>query len=189
MAEYKIVVVGEGAVGKSSLCLQLVQNVFLHNYDATIEDTYRKRFTIDEEECVLEILDTVSQDEYQALRERFLKEGQGFLLVYSIVDRKSFEALRSFREEILRVKDKDDIPMTIAGNKIDLHSAEVEGKKVESQEGVQLAKSFGCPFIETSAKTREHVEACFFQLVREIKRSSNEAAEMMTEKRKRCLLS
>ncbi|KAL6063911.1 ras-related protein Ral-a isoform X1 [Balamuthia mandrillaris] len=180
MAEYKIVVVGEGAVGKSSLCLQLVQNVFLYNYDATIEDTYRKRFTIDEEECKTNI--------------RLCENGQGFLLVYSIVDRKSFEALPSIREEILRIKDKDDIPLTIAGNKIDLHSAEEagngeEGKKVGSQEGVQLAKSFGCPLIETSAKTRENVEACFFQLVREIKRSNNEAAEMVTEKRKRCLLS
>ncbi|CAP26338.2 Protein CBR-RAP-3 [Caenorhabditis briggsae] len=58
MKEYKIVVLGNGGVGKSALTLQYVQGIFVHNYDATIEDSYRKLSKVDAENARLEILDT-----------------------------------------------------------------------------------------------------------------------------------
>ena len=88
--EYKIVVVGGGGVGKSALTFQLIQNKFVSEYDPTVEDSYRKQVQIDNEVCILNILDTAGQDEYLGLSEEYLLAGQGFLCIYSITSRASF---------------------------------------------------------------------------------------------------
>ena len=168
MTEYKLVIVGGGGVGKSALTIQLIQNHFIDEYDPTIEDSYRKQVTIDEETCLLDILDTAGQEEYSAMRDQYMRTGQGFLCVYAITSRSSFDEINAFREQILRVKDADTVPMVLVGNKSDLE-AERQVTKVEGQD---LAKSYGCPFFESSAKTRVNVEEGFYQLVREIRKSS-----------------
>jgi small GTP-binding protein len=117
--------------------------------DPTIEDSYRKQVTIDDETCLLDILDTAGQEEYSAMRDQYMRTGQGFLCVYAITSRSSFDEISSFREQILRVKDADKVPMVVVGNKCDLESE----RQVSKAEGQDLAKSFGCPFLETSAKS------------------------------------
>jgi len=168
MTEYKLVIVGGGGVGKSALTIQLIQNHFIDEYDPTIEDSYRKQVTIDEETCLLDILDTAGQEEYSAMRDQYMRTGQGFLCVFAITSRSSFDEINAFREQILRVKDADTVPMVLVGNKADLE-AERQVTKVEGQD---LAKSYGCPFFESSAKTRVNVEEGFYQLVREIRKAS-----------------
>jgi len=168
MTEYKLVIVGGGGVGKSALTIQLIQNHFIDEYDPTIEDSYRKQVTIDDETCLLDILDTAGQEEYSAMRDQYMRTGQGFILVYAITSRTSFDEIASFREQILRVKDKDKVPMVLVGNKCDLETE----RQVTTGEGQDLAKSFGCPFFESSAKLRINVEETFYQLVREIRKES-----------------
>jgi GTPase KRas protein len=104
--EYKLVVVGGGGVGKSALTIQFIQSHFVDEYDPTIEDSYRKQCVIDEEVALLDILDTAGQEEYSAMREQYMRTGEGFLLVYSIIDKNSFEEIQGFHNQILRVKDK-----------------------------------------------------------------------------------
>jgi len=168
MTEYKLVIVGGGGVGKSALTIQLIQNHFIDEYDPTIEDSYRKQVTIDEETCLLDILDTAGQEEYSAMRDQYMRTGQGFMLVYAITSRSSFDEISSFRDQILRVKDKDKVPVVLVGNKCDLESE----RQVTTNEGNDLARNFGCPFLETSAKTRINVEEGFFNLVREIRKET-----------------
>eukprot|EP00762_Andalucia_godoyi_P008127 ANDGO_02188.mRNA.1 Ras-like protein rasG len=165
MSEYKIVVVGSGGVGKSALTIQLIQNYFIEEYDPTIEDSYRKQATIDNETCLLDILDTAGQEEYSALRDQYMRSGQGFLLVYSITEKKSFEEIATFREQILRVKDADDVPMVLVGNKADLEN----DRQVATQAGKNQARLYNSPFFETSAKDRMNVEEAFYELVRQIR--------------------
>ncbi|OQV20512.1 Ras-like protein 1 [Hypsibius exemplaris] len=165
MTEYKLVVVGAGGVGKSALTIQLIQNHFVEEYDPTIEDSYRKQVVIDSETCILDILDTAGQEEYTAMRDQYMRVGQGFLLVFAVNNPKSFADIDRYREEIRRLKDSDHIPMVLVGNKCDLTS-----RQVETSQASQVAQSYGIPFIETSAKTRLGVDDAFQTLVREIRR-------------------
>lgn len=120
MTEYKLVVVGAGGVGKSALTIQLIQNHFVDEYDPTIEDSYRKQVVVDGETCLLDILDTAGQEEYSAMRDQYMRTGEGFLLVYAINSAKSFEDIGTYREQIKRVKDAEEVPMVLVGNKCDL---------------------------------------------------------------------
>jgi len=104
------------------------------------------------------------------MREQYMRTGEGFLLVYSITSRQSFEEIVTFQQQILRVKDKDYFPIILVGNKCDLDNERV----VSKEEGAQLARSFGCKFIETSAKSRINVDNAFYDLVREIRRYNRE---------------
>ncbi|KIY43778.1 ras-domain-containing protein [Fistulina hepatica ATCC 64428] len=166
LREYKLVVVGGGGVGKSALTIQFIQSHFVDEYDPTIEDSYRKQCVIDDEVALLDVLDTAGQEEYGAMREQYMRTGEGFLLVYSITSRNSFEEISTFHQQILRVKDQDYFPVVIAANKCDL---EYE-RQVGMNEGRDLAKHFGCTFIETSAKQRINVDMAFTNLVREIRK-------------------
>uniref|UniRef100_A0A915NRK6 small monomeric GTPase n=1 Tax=Meloidogyne floridensis TaxID=298350 RepID=A0A915NRK6_9BILA len=156
MTEYKLVVVGDGGVGKSALTIQLIQGQFIEEYDPTIEDSYRKQVLIDGETCLLDILDTAGQEEYSAMRDQYMRTGEGFLLVFALNEYKSFENIHAYREQIRRVKDNDEVPMVLVGNKCDLQQRAVDQRSVQ-----ELARSFGIPFIDTSAKTRKHVDEAF----------------------------
>lgn len=125
------------------------------------------------------------------MREQYMRTGEGFLLIYSITSRQSFEEIMTFQQQILRVKDKDYFPIIVVGNKCDLEKERVvseqgtftplswsSGARIRLMqphiEGEDLARQFGCKFIETSAKSRIHVEDAFYDLVREIRRYNKE---------------
>ncbi|KAJ2908056.1 Ras GTPase, partial [Coemansia aciculifera] len=81
--EYKVVMLGTGGVGKSMLTTRFINGEFSHEYDPTIEDSYRKQCQIDGDLCVLDILDTAGQEEYAAMRDYHIRSGHGFIIVYS----------------------------------------------------------------------------------------------------------
>eukprot|EP01089_Gocevia_fonbrunei_P011361 TRINITY_DN24623_c0_g1_i1.p1 TRINITY_DN24623_c0_g1~~TRINITY_DN24623_c0_g1_i1.p1 ORF type:complete len:107 (-),score=9.81 TRINITY_DN24623_c0_g1_i1:81-380(-) len=98
MAEYNIVVVGEAGVGKTSLAVTLIGSSLV-DYDPTIADSFRKQLIIDADACILEIFDTSGPEEYLSLREPLYRNGEGFLFVYSITCRSSFEELSRYRKQ------------------------------------------------------------------------------------------
>lgn len=105
-----------------------------------------------------------------AMREQYMRNGEGFLLVYASTSRLSFEEISTFHQQISRVKDRDSFPMVLVANKCDLE----QERQVSSQEGRDLARQFGCQFLETSAKQRIAVDDAFYQVVREIRRFNKE---------------
>ncbi|KAI0261518.1 ras protein [Gloeopeniophorella convolvens] len=169
MREYRIVVVGSGAVGKSSLTIQFVQNQFVDIYDPTIEgaplnvlpDAVQELMYL----ALVDVLDTAGQEDYSAMHTHWFRSGEAFLLVYSVTDRSSFDAATAFHQEIVRAKDSDTVPLVLAGNKCDL---EYE-RQVTMNEGRTRAREYGCRFFETSAKQRINVQEAFFELVRAIR--------------------
>eukprot|EP01117_Protostelium_nocturnum_P012813 TRINITY_DN4749_c0_g1_i1.p1 TRINITY_DN4749_c0_g1~~TRINITY_DN4749_c0_g1_i1.p1 ORF type:complete len:187 (-),score=60.56 TRINITY_DN4749_c0_g1_i1:121-681(-) len=181
--EYKLVVLGSGGVGKSALTVQFVQGIFVEKYDPTIEDSYRKQVEIDGTQCMLEILDTAGTEQFTAMRDLYMKNGQGFVLVYSIIAQSTFNDLGDLREQILRVKDKDVVPMVLVGNKCDLQDQRV----ITSDQGEELARKFGCTFLEASAKTCVMVNQIFEDLIRQINRIEP-VVKGTTKKKGGCLL-
>nr|UJY53516.1 RAS related isoform 3 [Homo sapiens] len=123
---HKLVVVGGGGVGKSALTIQFIQSYFVSDYDPTIEDSYTKICSVDGIPARLDILDTAGQEEFGAMREQYMRAGHGFLLVFAINDRQSFNEVGKLFTQILRVKDRDDFPVVLVGNKADLESQRQE---------------------------------------------------------------
>ena len=166
---FKIVVLGDGGVGKSCVTIQFTQNHFVREYDPTIENSYRKQVTIGEEAFMLDILDTAGQEEYSVMRDQYINSGQGFLLVYSVTAKRSFETIGELKEKIVQVKDKPKFPMVLCGNKCDLEKE----RKVTLEEGKELAKQWGISFFETSAKARINIEEAFVELVQQVRDFEN----------------
>uniref|UniRef100_A0A8C8UM55 small monomeric GTPase n=1 Tax=Peromyscus maniculatus bairdii TaxID=230844 RepID=A0A8C8UM55_PERMB len=164
MTEYRLAVMGAGGVGKSALTIQLIQNHFVDEYDPTIENFHRKQVVIDGEACLLDILDTAGWEECGTMRDQCIHTGEGFLCVFAINSTKSFNNIHQYREHIKWIKDSDNVPMVLVGNKYDLAA-----RTVESQQAQDLARSYGISYMETSARTRQGVEDAFYTLVLEIR--------------------
>ncbi|CAH1108957.1 unnamed protein product [Psylliodes chrysocephalus] len=151
---HKVIMVGSGGVGKSALTLQFMYDEFVEDYEPTKADSYRKKILLDGEDVQIDILDTAGQEDYAAIRDNYFRSGEGFLCIFSITEDESFQATQEFREQILRVKNDENIPFLLVGNKCDLE----DKRKVSLQEANDRAKQWGVPYVETSAKTREHVD-------------------------------
>ncbi|EFC45438.1 ras family small GTPase [Naegleria gruberi] len=166
MSEIKIALVGGGCVGKSSITIRHIENIFNNEnfYDPTIEDSYLKEENVDGETFFVDILDTSGQEEFHSLRDVYMRQRDGFILVYSVTDRKSIEEVTKFVELVRRAKDTDNIPMVLIGNKSDLESE----RQISTTQGKNLAEMLGIShFFETSAKTGFNIKESFQSIIRE----------------------
>lgn len=112
------------------------------------------------------VLDTAGQEEFSAMREQYMRSGEGFLLVFSVVNRSSFDEIYKFHKQILRVKDRDEFPMLMVGNKVDLE----QHRQVWVEQAQELARHLKIPYIECSAKLRMNVDNAFYELVRVVRK-------------------
>lgn len=113
--------------------------------DPTIEDSYRKNIEVDGIQCLLEILDTAGTEQFTAMRDLYMKDGQGFVLVFSIVAKSTFTDLNDIRDQIVRVKDTDTFPSILVGNKCDLEDQRVVSK-ADAQDLAGERKGFSISF-------------------------------------------
>ena len=158
----RVVMFGSGAVGKSSLTIQFVRGRFVVDYDPTIEDSYKRSIHIDNQIRVMDILDTAGQDEFKFMRNGYIRSASGFIIVFSLTDRGTFEEVEEFYKNIQMAKCGEKFFCLICGNKRDLDSL----RTVSSYEGKELATSLGCNYIETSAKDSIDVEELFITAAR-----------------------
>ncbi|CAK4034869.1 RAS small monomeric GTPase [Lecanosticta acicola] len=185
--EYHIAVLGSGGVGKSCLTMQFVQGVFVERYDPTIEDSYRKHLDVDGRHVVLEIMDTAGTEQFTAMRDMYMRLGQGFLLVFSITSASSLRELIELRDQIVRTKGDQTFPMVLVGNKSDLE----EERAVSRAKAFQLSQSWGnIPYYETSARRATNINEVFTDVCRQIIRKElakarPEEVERRKKKRRR----
>ncbi|KAJ3424347.1 ras-like protein [Anaeramoeba flamelloides] len=161
----KLTVIGSAYIGKSALVIQYLKSYFVTEYDPTIEDSYRQQVVIDKEICTLDILDTAGQEQYSVIRESYMREGEGFIIVYSVTDRNSFENVSNFREQIKKVKGSEAFPVIVVGNKTDLE----HDRRVSFEEGLELAVNYGISFFEVSSFRGEGVDQMILDFVRKTK--------------------
>ncbi|XP_064638863.1 ras-related protein Rap-2a-like [Lineus longissimus] len=164
MREFKVVILGSGGVGKSALTVKFVSGTFVEKYDPTIEDFYRKEIEVDNAPSVLEILDTAGTEQFASMRDLYIKNGQGFVIVYSITSLQTFQDIKTMKDQIVRVKGIEKVPVVLVGNKSDLD----QQREVSTEEGLSLAHLWGCPFVEASAKNTQNVNEVFIEIVREM---------------------
>ncbi|CAM4720649.1 ras-related protein Ral-A [Siphateles boraxobius] len=181
LALHKVIMVGSGGVGKSALTLQFMYDEFVEDYEPTKADSYRKKVVLDGEEVQIDILDTAGQEDYAAIRDNYFRSGEGFLCVFSITELESFAATADFREQILRVKEDENVPFLLVGNKSDLE----DRRQVSADEAKARADQWGVCYVETSAKTRANVDKVFFDLMREIRARKMEDSKEKNGKKKR----
>jgi small GTP-binding protein len=152
-----------------------------------LEDSYRKDITLNGRPCVLDILDTAGQEEFHSLRDNYVRQGEGFVIVYSVDNKNSFDEVNKFIAQILSAKELDEndlemavqLPIIIVGNKCDL----VKERRISTQEGQELAKKYGgVKFIEASAKTKDNVEETFMDAARQVDE------KVKSRKKKDCLV-
>lgn len=178
---YKIIIVGSGGVGKSALTLQFMYDEFVEDYEPTKADSYRKKLIMDDEEIQVDILDTAGQEDYAAIRDNYFRSGDGFLCVFSITEQESLNNAQELREQILRVKNDENIPLLLVGNKADL----VDRRVVSFEAASEQAQRWRAPYIETSAKTRQNVDFAFNELVKEVKKRRDSQVNALSNEKKK----
>lgn len=127
-------------------------------------DFYRKEIEVDHNRCILEILDTAGTEQFASMRDLYIKNGQGFVVVYSVTNRQTFQDIKIMKDQIMRVKGVDRVPIILVGNKADLEHL----REVSSTDALALAEMWDCPFMEASAKSRTNVNELFAEIVREM---------------------
>eukprot|EP01103_Thecamoeba_quadrilineata_P019326 TRINITY_DN7772_c0_g1_i1.p1 TRINITY_DN7772_c0_g1~~TRINITY_DN7772_c0_g1_i1.p1 ORF type:complete len:204 (+),score=32.24 TRINITY_DN7772_c0_g1_i1:39-614(+) len=180
---HNLVVAGGGGSGKSALTQMFIYGNFIEEYDPTTADNYSKVVDVDGVRFQLEILDTAGQED--SLRATHKTLGEGYLVVYSVVERTTFEAASKFHDFILTIAGKDEYPTVLIGTKIDLE----KDRKVTFEEGEGLAKKWNCPFFEASSKTKINVEESFTELVRVVVKWKQDHPVAAQAKKKNCILS
>ncbi|CAL2036798.1 unnamed protein product [Caenorhabditis brenneri] len=160
----KVAVMGYPHVGKSAIVLRFTQNIFPERYESTIEDQHSKYMTAFQRDYHVRVTDTAGQQEYTVFPRSCSFDINGFVLVYAIDDRKSFEMCTSIYEKIVKTYGDTSLPIVIVGNKNDLTTQRV----VQHAEGTQLAKKWNAKFLEITAKESNRVSEVFEVLLREI---------------------
>ncbi|XP_064628690.1 ras-related protein Rab-21-like [Lineus longissimus] len=157
---FKVVLLGEGCVGKTSLVLRYVENKFNDKHLSTLQASFLdKKLNIGGKRVKLAIWDTAGQERFHALGPIYYRDSNGAILVYDITDEDSFQKVKNWVKELRKMLG-NDICLCIAGNKIDLE----KDRHVSIEEAEAYAASVGAKHIHTSAKLNKGIEELFLDL-------------------------
>lgn len=155
---FKYIIIGEPSVGKSAILLKFTDDKFLERYDMTIGVEYGAKYiNVDNKKIKIQIWDTAGQEMFKSISRSYYRSTAVALLVYDITNRKTFENLEKWLEEI-REFTGSDIVIVLVGNKIDL----LEERQVSYEEGDKFAKKYDLIFLETSAKSSSNISEVFY---------------------------
>jgi len=176
MAEpnYKILLIGDAGVGKSSILVRFVNDTFTEGVEpATGIDSLNKNIDIDGKRVKLQIWDTAGQERFRTITSSYYRGAHGVLIVYDVCDHTSFENTRRWIGEIDRYAGEDQPLKMLVGTKVDMDTK----RTVATSDGQELADQLQIPFKETSAKTKANLDDVFQTMGRLLlKRNNNEPA-------------
>ncbi|XP_066560874.1 ras-related protein Rab-37 isoform X1 [Amia ocellicauda] len=163
---HKTILVGDSGVGKTSLLVQFDQGKFIPgSFSATVGIGFtNKVVTVDSVKVKLQIWDTAGQERFRSVTHAYYRDAQALLLLYDITSKSSFDNIRAWLTEIHEYAQQDVVIMLL-GNKSDM----VGERVIKREEGEKLAREYGVPFMETSAKTGVNVELAFLAVAKELK--------------------
>jgi Ras-related protein Rab-18 len=162
---FKLLLVGDSGVGKSSILLRFTDGEFDDEQPVTIGVDFRqRRLNLQGTECALTLWDTAGQEKFRSLTSSYYRGTHGVCLVYDSTSRTSFENLERWLDEARLYCSSEDVVMLLVGNKIDRS----DHRQVSENEGTAFAAKHGMLFIECSAKTQVGIQQVFEELVRKI---------------------
>lgn len=161
---FKVLLLGDAGVGKTSLMWRFSDDVFNHTYISTIGIDFKLR-TIDVQgqKVRLQVWDTAGQERFHAISVSYYRTAAGIMLVYDITRRRSFENIAKWLRKIDEHA-KEDVIKLLIGNKCDME----QPRAVMREEGEKLADEYDMPFFETSAKENESIKEAFECIAEEI---------------------
>ncbi|KAJ1043356.1 hypothetical protein NDA11_003312 [Ustilago hordei] len=161
----KLLLIGDSGVGKSCLLLRFCDDAWTPSFITTIGIDFKIRtIELDGKRIKLQIWDTAGQERFRTITTAYYRGAMGILLVFDVTDQKSFENVRTWHANIEQHA-SEGVSKILIGNKSDWE----EKRAVTTEQGEELAKELGIPYIETSAKSNSNVEEAFFNLAREVK--------------------
>jgi Ras-related protein Rab-1A len=161
---YKILVLGDAAVGKTNFLIRFTENTFAENYINTIGFDYRSEIiNIDEKKIKLQIWDTAGQDRYRSMTKNLYHKAQGVVLMFDVTSESSFINIKSWLKSIKDMSG-DKMSIILVGNKID----DEKNRKITQIEARNLAEENDLKYLETSGKTNINVKETFYTLAKEI---------------------
>jgi len=166
-------VMGSRSVGKSSLVIQFVQGQFVDSYDPTIENTFNKNMKIQGQEYEVLVVDTAGQDEYSIFPTQYSVDIDGYVMVYSIDNEKSFDVVQVIYEKLVDLIGNPSVPLVLVGNKNDLHME----RRVTEARGKKLAADMKAIFLETSAKNNQCATDLFTKSIIQIEKADGNNVE------------
>lgn len=169
--QYKVVLVGDSGVGKTSLILKFVDNIFNEESVSNMGvDCKTKVITVKGKKVALVIWDTAGQERFRTISGSFYNGAKGIIIVYDITDEESFRSVQIWATEIDRYVQNSDIQQLLVGNKSDLS----EKRAVSKTAAEETAEKIQVKYFETSAKSGENVEKIFETLVQDILEGATE---------------
>jgi len=170
---FKLVLVGDSSVGKSCLMTRFVEDRFSDIHLSTIGIDFKTVTTMLEGKIVkLHIWDTAGQERFAQVTTHYYRGADGAIIVYDVSNKKSFESVENWVSAIQHANPDGGVSLLVVGNKNDLG----EERQITRQQGQDLAKKVGAPFIETSAKDACNVDVMFLNLAKKLvnqRRASN----------------
>ena len=165
---FKVLLIGNSSVGKSSLLLRFVDNQWSDLFVPTIGVDFKIRtMEIDNKNVKLQIWDTAGQERFKNITASYYRGAHGIFVVYDISDTESFKNINNWLIEIEKNANKN-VYKILVGNKCDLE----DKRTVSYQQGKELAETYGMQFIETSAKSNTNVDEAFHLLGKEVMKLS-----------------
>lgn len=162
---FKLLLIGDSGVGKSCLLLRFADNTYTESYISTIGVDFKIRtLDIDGKTVKLQIWDTAGQERFRTITSSYYRGAHGIIVVYDITDRDSYNNVKTWLSEIQRFA-SENVNTLLVGNKADLQSKRV----VEKADAEEYSRSSSMPFLETSAKNADNVEAAFLTMASSIK--------------------
>ena len=165
----RIMLLGDSNVGKTSILKRYCKNQFSESYISSVGiDFETKYIKVDEKTINLQIWDTAGQERYKVISKNYYNKSDGFIIVYDITNKSSFDSIVNWVEDIKELASNDNKNI-ILGNKCDLESE----RKINKEEGDNLAKKYNCQFFEVSAQNGKNIDKIFLCLVQNILQDVN----------------